>query len=113
MWLLKLAYHGNGIALIPARTETEMFYESVWAKADGICFVQSRPHFHAAQDTTVSHNGKEIPVGRGERFPFNSGAPIALVAYGPENVDAITRAALGIVLPLTRRYVNGGSDGKT
>lgn len=28
-WLARLAAHGNGIALIPARTETVMFYESV------------------------------------------------------------------------------------
>lgn len=29
-WLRKLSEHGNGIALIPARTETAMFYETVW-----------------------------------------------------------------------------------
>lgn len=29
-WLKKMAEHGNGIALIPARTETAMFYESMW-----------------------------------------------------------------------------------
>jgi hypothetical protein len=29
-WLRRLKDHGNGIALIPARTETAMFYECVW-----------------------------------------------------------------------------------
>lgn len=86
MWLLKLALHGNGIALIPARTETEMFYESVWGKADAVCFVKGRPHFHY-QD--------------GSRASFNSGAPIALVAYGPQNVEALRRANLGIVLSIS------------
>lgn len=97
MWLLKLALHGNGIALIPARTETEMFYECVWDKADGICFVKSRPYFRAATDTIVRHAGRTIYVKRGEPYPFNSGAPIALVAYGLENVASLRRADLGIV----------------
>jgi hypothetical protein len=86
-WLRKLTEHGNGIALIPARTETAMFYESVWDKARGICFVKGRPHFHYADGT---------------RAPFNSGAPIALVAYGQNNLDALAKAGLGITLPITR-----------
>jgi len=83
MWLRKLAQHGNGIGLIPARTETAMFYESVWPYADSVCFVRGRPHFHYPD---------------GERAPFNSGAPIALVAYGAENTEALIRSKLGIVL---------------
>lgn len=75
--------HGNGIALIPARTETAMFYESVWSAADSICFVKGRPHFHY-QD--------------GIRAAFNSGAPITLVAYGRDNTQALRRANLGVVL---------------
>jgi hypothetical protein len=100
-WLRKMALHGNGIALIPARTETAMFYESVWGKADAVCFVRGRPHFHANEDTTVHHNGKEIPVARGEPYPFNSGAPITLVAYGAMNGAALMRARLGIVVPIS------------
>lgn len=100
-WLRKLADQGQGIALIPARTETEMFYECVWNRADAICFVRSRPYFRAAQDTTVTHVGKEIHVRRGEPFPFNSGAPIALVAYGGNNVQALIRAQLGFVSIIT------------
>lgn len=84
-WLRRLAEHGNGIALIPARTETAMFYESVWNKADAVCFVKGRPHFHRPD---------------GSRAPFNSGAPIALIAYGKANAEALMRAGLGITLPL-------------
>lgn len=82
-WLRKLREHGNGIALIPARTETKMFYTNVWWKADAICFVSGRPHFH---------------YGDGKRAPFNSGAPIALVAYGRKNGAALYQAELGIVM---------------
>ena len=93
MWLLKLAMHGNGIALIPARTETAMFYECVWGVADGVLFLEGRPHFHYPD---------------GKRAPFNSGAPIALVAYGRDNTEALIRSKLGIVLmigssPSTRK----------
>lgn len=82
-WLQKLAHHGNGIALIPARTETAMFYRHVWGMADTVCFVKGRPHFHFAN---------------GERAPFNSGAPIALVAYGNLNSQSLYRARLGILV---------------
>lgn len=84
-WLEKLAQHGDGIALIPARTETEMFYKTVWGRAHAICFVKGRPHFH---------------YPNGDRAKFNSGAPIALVAYGACNAEALKRANLGVTLPL-------------
>lgn len=85
-WVEKLAGHDDGgIALIPARTETEAFYRLVWGRADAICFVKGRPHFHHADGTRAS---------------FNSGAPIALIAYRAANVDALKRANLGVVLPI-------------
>lgn len=84
-WLRKMAQHGNGIALIPARTETAMFYECVWGRADAVLFIQGRPHFHYID---------------GSRAPFNSGAPIALIAYGQHNVDALRQSGLGIVLSI-------------
>ena len=91
-WVEKLADHPpGGIALIPARTETEAFYRLVWGRADAICFVKGRPHFHRED---------------GERAPFNSGAPIALIAYGRENVEALRRADLGIVLEVSSQYTS-------
>lgn len=84
-WVEKLADHGDGIALIPARTETEAFYRLVWDRAAAICFVKGRPHFHRED---------------GSRAPFNSGAPIALIAYGLRNSVALQRAGLGRVLML-------------
>lgn len=82
-WLRRMSNHGNGVALIPARTETAMFYETVWGAADGVLFIKGRPHFH---------------YGDGKRAPFNSGAPICLVAYGSNNLDALNRSGLGFVV---------------
>ena len=85
-WLRKLRDHGNGIALIPARTETNMFYESVWGHASAVCFIKGRPHFHRPN---------------GSRARFNSGAPITLIAYGKRNAKVLARSGLGIVLNVT------------
>ncbi len=82
-WLRKMVKHGHGIALIPARTETAMFYECVWGAAHAVCFMKGRPHFHYVD---------------GRRALANSGAPICLVAYGSANVHFLHRAALGKVV---------------
>jgi hypothetical protein len=82
-WLRKMVGHGNGIALVPARTETAMFYECVWNVADAVCFMKGRPHFHYVD---------------GRRADANSGAPIALIAYGGANVLALNRSNLGKVV---------------
>ena len=81
-WMRKIRDHGNGIALIPARTETAMFYETVWGFADAICFIKGRPHFHRVN---------------GARASFNSGAPICLIAYGDNNAKALRESGLGFV----------------
>ncbi|WP_440030114.1 DNA N-6-adenine-methyltransferase [Chromobacterium amazonense] len=83
-WLRRMAEHGNGIALIPARTETNMFFESVWGSADAVLFLKGRPHFHYVD---------------GQRAAFNSGAPICLVAYGHSNAETLAATGLGHVVP--------------
>lgn len=84
-WMQRMAEHGNGILLVPAATETKAFYNWVWAKAEAICFVCGRPHFH-------------FPDGL--RAPFNCGTAIALVAYGTTNANMLRRADLGITLDI-------------
>ena len=79
-WLAKMAAHGNGIALVPARIETAMFYRSVWGVASGVLFLRGRPHFHLSDGT---------------RTAFNSGAPICLIAYGQANAEALKQSRLG------------------
>ena len=82
-WLRRMADHGSGIALIPARTETAMFYETVWSRADAVLFIKGRPHFHYVD---------------GRRAPFNSGTPICLVAYGMSSVLSLYDSGLGKVV---------------
>lgn len=92
-WLRRVRDHGNGIALIPARTETAMFYETVWGHADGVLFIKGRPHFHYVDGT---------------RAPFNSGAPIALVAYGLNNLKALQQSQLGfVVVGFNKKILDG------
>lgn len=86
-WLAKLADHGNGIALIFARTETEDWRAQVWSRADGILFIHGRLYFHHAS---------------GERAAANSGAPSALIAYGNSNVAALINC--GIAGHLVERW---------
>lgn len=82
-WLRRMVEHRNGIALIPARTETAMFYECVWGVADAVLFIKGRPHFHYVD---------------GRRADFNSGAPICLVAYGCMNAAILRNSGLGFVV---------------
>jgi len=82
-WLEKMANHNNGIALIPARTETENFYKYVWEIASGVLFIKTRPHF-------CYPNGLEAP--------FNSGAPICLIAYGEYNLKVLIKSGLGVTV---------------
>jgi DNA N-6-adenine-methyltransferase Dam len=67
VWLKRLADHGNGIALVFARTETQMFFESVWGRASEICFLKGRLHFYRPDGTPSQEN---------------AGAPSVLIAYG-------------------------------
>jgi hypothetical protein len=73
-WLAKLADHGNGIALIFARTETEMFFEQVWERADALLFLRGRLHFYHVDGTKAA---------------ANAGAPSVLIAYGENNVNSL------------------------
>lgn len=79
VWLDRLAKHRNGIALIFARTETEMFFDQVWHQADGLLFLKGRLHFHHSS---------------GVRAEANSGAPSVLVAYGSANMAKLQTCGL-------------------
>lgn len=78
-WLQRLAEHGCGVALIFARTETEMFHSWVWEKANAMLFLRGRLHFH-----TVS----------GKRASFNAGGPSVLIAYGRPNVERLKESGI-------------------
>lgn len=90
-WLRRMARHGDGIALIFARTETEVFFETVWRAADAVLFFAGRLFFYRPN---------------GIRAKANAGAPSCLVAYGERNVEAIRRCGLpGQFVPLAPMQV--------
>jgi hypothetical protein len=85
-FLLRLAEHGNGIALIFAAVETRVFEQLVWAHADAVLFLRGRIKF-------LDANGKEART--------NAGKPSVLVAYGQENVEALRRSRIpGVLIPV-------------
>jgi len=93
-FLARLAEHGDGIALLFARTETAMFHKHVWNKADALLFLKGRLHFHRPDGTRASGN---------------AGGPSVLIAYGPENVSSLKNSGLdGAFVPLTRpKHLHG------
>ena len=78
LWLEKLKYHGNGIALIFARTETKWFFEHVWYDADAVLFVKGRIRFYHVTG---------IQAG-------TPGAPSIFIAYGKENAEILMNCGI-------------------
>ncbi|OXS89464.1 phage N-6-adenine-methyltransferase [Pandoraea apista] len=77
-WLERCAAHGNAIALVFARTETTVFQDHVWPKADAMLFLRGRLSFR-------------LPGGG---RAGNSGAPSVLIAFGKANADALAVCGL-------------------
>ena len=86
-WLAKLARHGNGIALIFARTETNGFFSTVWDKADAVLFIKGRLSFHHYDGTKGG----------------TAGCGSMLVAYGKDNA-AILESVAGH--PIHGKFIN-------
>lgn len=76
-WMKRLADHGNGVALIFARTETIGFHRWVWERATGLKFLKGRIRFHLRDGTPGRTTG---------------GAPSVLIAYGERNYRALEDA---------------------
>jgi len=78
VWLEKLTEHGNGMALIFARTETIGFHKHIWNKADAVFFFKGRIKFYHVDGTQAGA----------------ANAPSCLVAYGKNNVEALQASGL-------------------
>ena len=78
LWVRKMADHGNGIALLHARTEAAWF-EPVWERADVILFMADRIKFCRVDGSTQE---------------ANSGAPPVLVAFGSTAVGRLTTSMI-------------------
>lgn len=84
-WMAKLADHGQGTALIFARTETRMWHDHIWPKATGMLFLKGRLRFCYV-------NGK--PAG-------TAAAPSVLIAYGDSDAEVLAANPLpGHFVPL-------------
>ena len=91
-WMRRLVQHGNGIALIFARTETVMFFESVWDSADAVLFLRGRLKFHHVDGTPSAHS---------------AGAPSCLLAYGLNNIKVLQSiGTLGKLIILSPSVLN-------
>ncbi|MEZ4900587.1 MAG: DNA N-6-adenine-methyltransferase [Spirosomataceae bacterium] len=78
LWIEKLKIHGNGIALIFARTETKCFFQHIWNDADALLFVKGRIKFYHVSG---------IQGG-------TAGAPSVFVAYGKENAKVLKESGI-------------------
>ena len=80
LWLQRLADHGDGIALIFARTETVWFQQFVFGYANALLFVANRIRFHRVD---------------GVRSRKDGGAPSVLCAYGQRNASMLLHSGIG------------------
>lgn len=78
LWIEKLKIHGNGIALIFARTETRLFFQHIWYDANAVLFVKGRIKFYHVSG---------IQGG-------TPGAPSVFIAYGKENAEALKNSGI-------------------
>ena len=78
-WLSRLEEHGEGTALIFARTDTSWFFEHIWGVADALMFLKGRLFFHLPDGTKGGYSG---------------GAPSVLAAYGQDDMDRLAASGL-------------------
>lgn len=90
-WMRRLAQHGDGVALVFARTETSWWHD-VLPAAHAVCFIAGRLTFVSSERAGSSSN---------------AGAPSALVAYGEECAQAIAASGLGMTFAVRSRLLDG------
>lgn len=73
-WVRRLIAHGLGVALIFARTETELWQDHIFQTASGFLFIKRRVAFCRPDGTTPKSS---------------SGAPSAIIAWGGNNRDKL------------------------
>lgn len=99
LWLAKLSEHGNGVALIFARTETDAFFRFGWQRAHAALFMRGRLNFHVGEAFSVVATRRTFQAG--DRAPKNAGAPTVLLAYGEEEAERLAECPIeGQFVPL-------------
>lgn len=57
-WLRKMADHGNGTALVPARTEVDAwFWPYIWERATAVLFLRGRLYFRRPDGSEAGNAG--------------------------------------------------------
>ena len=84
-WVERLADHGDGVALVFARTDVRWWHRVV-PRASEVCFIDGR---------------LTVVAGAGQSAPGNSGGPSALIAFGKICGDAVRRSGLGLTYEVT------------
>ena len=72
-WLERCAEHGNAVAFVFARTETAVFQDHVWPKADAVLFLRGRVSVRLPGGWRTS----------------TSNAPNVLIAFGQNNAAGL------------------------
>ncbi len=80
-WLGRLSEHGNGIALVFARTDVTWFH-TVAPQASLVCFIRGRIQFVQGGNPGAKKN--------------NAAAPSCLIAFGEDCAGILRRSGLGI-----------------
>jgi len=80
-WLQRFFDHGNGIALVAARTSSEWFHDFA-PRADALLFPKGKTKF-------IAPDGKPGPS------PWSG---VVLMALGKESTDALKQSGLGLYL---------------
>jgi hypothetical protein len=78
-WIRRLAEHGNGIALVYSRSDTDWFHRYVFREAHALLFLRGRIAFLKPDGSRPIHN---------------AGGPSVLIAYGADNACTLERCAL-------------------
>lgn len=82
VWMRRMAEHGNGLALVFARTDVKWFQE-IASGTNLICFVSGRIRFY--QGSVETQGG-------------SPGSGSMLLAWGDEAGDILRRSGLGIMV---------------
>lgn len=90
-WMRRFAVHGNGVALVFARTETEWWHRTVPTLTTA-CFIRGRLTF-VTKSRELGH--------------YNAGAPSVLLAAGEECAAAVRGCGLGMVWELPGEEIAG------
>lgn len=80
-WIDRMALHANGVMLIFGRYDTQQF-KPIWKYADALLFLEGRVRFRLPPDGRLPENGG------------GAGAPSVLVAFGQNNVEALSNCGL-------------------